>query len=1239
MTMPRTVRWSFTLLLATMLSGTLASSPGSIRVPHRTLLATALRGVPEVAFPNTRSTTRKAGSERPRPTLVLNVGHSALVSCQAFSPDGRLLATGSYDQTVRLWDAHTRQLLAILQGHNGWVRTLAFSPDGRALATGSDDQQVRLWDVTSARLRATLRGHTGVVSAVAFSPDGRTLATASWGNTVRLWDRESGRLLGVLRGHKGKVNLLAFSPDGQTLATGSFDRTARLWEARTGRLRATLSGHTVVLAALAFSPDGRTLATAGGTRFENLKRLGAGEVRLWDAKSGQIQAVLRGHQNGVLALAFSPDGRTLATGSWDHTARLWDAITGQPRAVLSGHRGAIATLAFSPDGRTLATGGGEGLGPPGEARLWDVGSRRLRAVLSGHTNQVLQLAFSPNGQMLATAGADNSVRLWDPTSGQVQATLRAHPSQVLCSDLSPDRQTVATGSEDQLVRLWDIRTGRMTLVLPGHAAPVTALAFSPDGRTLATGSARYGASREDSSGEVKVWDARSGQLKMSLPGPMPAVLRLLFSPDGRTLAAGMYREARLWELATGRLQATLPHTTHVWELAFSPNGKLLATGGWSEARLWDVENGRLRATLEDGTRPFRDRIWSLAFSPDGRTVAAGEGWDRNVAQLWDVPGGERRTTLRGHTSDVFLVAFSPDGRTVATGAADRTARLWDTATGRLKATLSHPLAVWSLAFAPDGKQIATRDAGGRVRLWDPTGRPIPVGSQTRLAQFPEEFMRPWGGFGAAISLHDPRDGRVLATLLPLPEVAVEAAAARPIEIGARPIEVGARPVPGTGAGEWFVVTPEGYFDCSANAARFIQWNVNGILYPAERYLRRFRRPDLVRKALSGEPITAPQLSANDIPPAARFIGLNSGDAAPGDPLTVTVEARDDRDVKEVELLVNGRPLPPEYARPIDVGAKPIDLGAKPIDVGAKAGDPHHRLARRFTFRVPLPVGAPEVRLRAVAYNSTDLGSDPVEVVLRQTGVQPVVGNLFVLAVGVSRYRNAERQRFPHLRFPAVDAQAIGARFRREGRPLYERVDVRTLTDEQATAANVRAELQRLQRLVRPGQVDTVVLFLSGHGISREGHYFFATHDLDLKQIASSSLSGRELREALGGRLRARSVFLFADTCHSGGLAGRGDDLALEVGEGVYVMASSGAREYSYESASWGHGAFTLALLQSLDRRELAADGVVRFNALAYAVPDEVAALMKAAGRNEGEQEPCVPLAARRLRVPIVLAAR
>jgi hypothetical protein len=483
-------------------------------------------------------------------------------------------------------------------------------------------------------------------------------------------------------------------------------------------------------------------------------------------------------------------------------------------------------------------------------------------------------------------------------------------------------------------------------------------------------------------------------------------------------------------------------------------------------------------------------------------------------------------------------------------------------------------------------------------------------------------------------------------MLPLPEVADAVAAARPIGIPGKPIGIAGRDLLPPGSGEWITVTPEGYFDGSANSARFALWNVGGRLVPAERYLRRFRRPDLVRKALRGEKITAPPISRLDVPPTIRFVSPAPGASVTGDFVTVTVEATDTRPVKEIELLVNGRPLAPNEARPIGIAGRPIGIAGRPIEIAGRpigiAGRPigiagralgARRIATRATFRFTAPA-AKEIVVRAVAYSRRDIGSDPVELVLNHAKSQSVVADLYVLSVGVSHCKNADGKGFKNLEFPAKDAQAIAARFSREGLPLYRHVEVRTLLDEQATAANLRAELKRLQAKVRPRQVDTVVVFLSGHGVSVDGRYTFATYDFDARHAAGSGLSGRELRQALGGRLRAGAVFLFVDTCHAGGLRGRSEDLGAQIGEGVNMFASSVAKEFAYESRAWGHGAFTLALLHALNNPALARDGKIRWNALAYAIPDEVEALMKAAGRPETDQEPYIPLAGRHLTIPI-----
>jgi WD40 repeat protein len=487
----------------------------------------------------------------------------------AFSPDGKTLASGSYDDTIRLWDVATGRTIRILTGHTG-VYTVAFSPDGKTLASGGADDSVRLWDVATGRTIRILTSHIGEADSVAFSPDGKILASGNLDHTVRLWDVATGRTIRILTGHTGAVSSVAFSPDGKTLATGTED--ARLWDVATGRLIRVLTGHTSLIDSVAFSPDGETLATGSTDRT----------VRLWDVATGLPEGTLTGHTDYVDSVAFSPDGKTLASSSYDGTVRLWNAAVGRP---LTGTTGDVDSAAFSPDGKTLAGSSGDDT-----IRLWNAANGQLISTLFYRFSIILSVAFSPDGTTLASGTNDDTVWLWDVATRHVTSRLTGHFAPVSSVAFSADGKTLAgssgnggIGTDDDTVRLWDVATGRTIRILTSHTGGISSVAFSPDGKTLAGGT---------DEGTVTLWDVATGRIEDSLlTNPTGGISSVAFSPNGKTLVTGNVNDSvTLWDVATGRPIGNLTgHTAPVSSVAFSPDGKTLASGSSDgTVRLWDI---------------------------------------------------------------------------------------------------------------------------------------------------------------------------------------------------------------------------------------------------------------------------------------------------------------------------------------------------------------------------------------------------------------------------------------------------------------------------------------------------------------------------------------------------------------------------------------------------------------------------------------------------------------------------
>ncbi len=495
---------------------------------------------------------------------------------------------------------------------------------------------------------------------------------------------------------------VAISRSGQYWAAGSRRGEVRVWREAGQTLYLAWQAHTGRVLTLAFSPDERTLASGSYD----------GSIKLWEVASGAL--LWSGwHTKGIICLAFAPDGGLLASGGYEATIRLWDAKLGTPLQEVP-HPGAVLALAWSPDGDLLASGD-----VAGTLRLWQMqptGSARCVQTLSGHSKLVRGLAFAPDGSQLASAGWDGTLKLWELASGRCLQTLEGHTDRVHVVVWSPDGGTLASGSLDHTIRLWDGQEGRSRLVLQGHSAEVYGLAFTPDSRHLLSGS-------ED--GTLQLWEVASGQCVRILQGYTAALFDLDWSPDGAQLAsAGADTAVSLWEVAGrggGTPRGVLGgHRWTVYGVGWSPDGSRLASCGWDSAiRLWDPATGTCVQILRDLDHP-ETSFTGVAWSPDGHLLACGTYL--YGVQVWDVAACSLRWANRAHATLLRRVAWSPDGTRLVGGDEDGHVSVWDAADGtRLLQLAGHHGAIMSVAWSSDGTRLATTSGSsdsGELVVWD-----------------------------------------------------------------------------------------------------------------------------------------------------------------------------------------------------------------------------------------------------------------------------------------------------------------------------------------------------------------------------------------------------------------------------------------------------------------------------------------------------------------------------------------
>ena len=762
----------------------------------RTTIETEQGEVNGIAFAPDGRTIASAGDDGTVRIWNLETGqqvtkleaHPGEAFCVLYTPDGKLLVSCGDDPVIRLWDPYTGESEGEIAGHKRAVEAIALSPDGKTLGSASSDKAAGLWDLVSRTQLWTLMGHRGRLSSIAFSPDGKWVATGSIDKTVRIWDATTGTQVSIFY-HIDSIQCLAFGPEGRWLAVGDRGGVIRL-QPETWTLPDWSFGSEGLVRWCGISPDGHTAAAATGERvlLRNLKTREIRELELADtnilrssidsdpigafgfSSTGTMFACFTeihladpSHPSGwrfktklnedyrnLVSLAFSPDGRTLATGMKDSTISLWDTETGARRTKLEGHEnGWVFAVAYSPDGKRLASAGedhrvivwnAEGVrekefchsyvgsclafSPDGallasgswdhRIRLWNVETSQLLGTFIGHTAGLSSVAFSPDGSLLVSAGGQShkaTVRLWDVESFQLLRTCSIAADIV---SFMPNGKTVMSGATDESIRFWSLESdetlrGQAGKALKWHEGRVYSVACLPStGQWVSAGQ----------DGKVVVSNPASFSTESEVDYPADD---FAFTPDGRKLAIASPDAVHLVDPVTAEITATLPSDEADWcSIAVAPNGRLLAAGNLNGTIcLWDVSapHGRICCTVADGTESFGPG--DLVFSPDGSSLAAAIWGETNDAvRLLNTATGELLHAFSAKAPRA--VAFSPDGARLALDS-QNDLLVWDIA-GRqiLHSMQGHTNSIEAIGFSSDGHLIASAGRDRDVLLWDAT---------------------------------------------------------------------------------------------------------------------------------------------------------------------------------------------------------------------------------------------------------------------------------------------------------------------------------------------------------------------------------------------------------------------------------------------------------------------------------------------------------------------------------------
>ena len=584
----------------------------------------------------------------------LNFGDLNIVL--AVSPNGKLLASGSIDNNINIWDLKTGKMKQTLTGTSN-INSLVFSTDSKLLVSGNDDATIRIWDLISYKEKMVLQGHNQSVSSVLITKDSKTIISSSRDSTIKFWNIESGQQFDTLEGHTKNVSSIALTEDNSILASGSYDGSVKLWDLNSYKLIKTFKGHTSPVTVVLFSPNGKNIYSGSGDS----------SIRLWNIQKEKEEFIFNGSAGVIQSLSLTKDGKTLVSSSSENNIiTLWNVESGQIESTLLGDGRYTNSIAITPDDKILISGSVDHI-----ISLWDLEKEKKLTILNGHTSIITAVAISLDSKTLVSASLDNTIRVMNLVTGETLNVLKVDSNTDSINSIFffPNGKVIVSAMEKS-VRLWNIETGDQIGKLKGDFTKVTSVSVSPNGKLIALVSLNENIINDNI---IQVWDVDNNILKYSLRGHTDFISNIIFTPNNKFIASSSYDNSiRIWDAKNGLLKYVLNgHSEEVNDIAFFPdNETIVSSSDDNTIRIWDIISGKPNQVIQEDT-PIED----ISISSNGAILSY---LTFNNIHIFNIEKKEQIAVLLNQSSEaISTFTMSQDGKTLVTGDFIGNLSLWD----------------------------------------------------------------------------------------------------------------------------------------------------------------------------------------------------------------------------------------------------------------------------------------------------------------------------------------------------------------------------------------------------------------------------------------------------------------------------------------------------------------------------------------------------------------------------------